>query len=124
LMRDLCFGVCRHLRPLNQWLNEQLQKPLKASAQPVRLALLCGLYELWFSDRPAHAVVNAYPDLCRNLQADWASGLVNALLRKASRTTAGQAFADYDDAVRLALPGWLWRRWREDWPSQARALAG
>lgn len=124
LMRDLCFGVCRHLRPLNQWLNQQLQKPLKASAQPVRLALLCGLYELWFSDRPAHAVVNAYPDLCRNLQADWASGLVNALLRKASRTTAGQAFADYDDAVRLALPGWLWRRWREDWPTQARALAG
>lgn len=123
LMRDLCFGVCRYLRPLNQWLNQQLQKPLKPHAQSVRLALLCGLYELWFSDRPAHAVVNAYPDLCRRLQADWASGLVNALLRKASRLSAEEAFAGYDDAVRLALPGWLWNRWREDWPDQALALA-
>ena len=46
LMRDLCFGVCRHLRPLNQWLNSQLDKPLKPKAQAVRLAVLCGLYEL------------------------------------------------------------------------------
>ncbi len=122
LMRDLCFGVCRHLRPLNQWLNEQLQKPLQASAQPVRLALLCGLYELWFSERPAHAVVNAYPELCRGLQAPWASGLVNALLRKASRLTAEQAFADYKEPVRLALPGWLWKQWQQDWPDQATAI--
>lgn len=123
LMRDLCFGVCRYLRPLNQWLNEQLDKPLKAKAQRVRLALLCGLYELWFSDRPAHAVVNAYPELCRQLKAGWASGLSNALLRKATALDAEQAFADYSPAVRFSLPGWLWKQYQEDWPEQAESLA-
>lgn len=123
LMRDLCFGVCRHLRPLNQWLNDQLQKPLAPKAQAVRLALLCGLYELWFSSRPAHAVVNAYPDLCRKLQAGWATGLTNALLRKATRTSAETAFASYPPAVRYSLPDWLWKSWQQDWPEQAQALA-
>ena len=93
LMRDLCFGVCRHLRPLNQWLNGQLDKPLKPKAQAVRLAVLCGLYELWFTERPAHAVVNAYPELCRQLKAGWASGLINALLRKAVPLAHGYGLA-------------------------------
>lgn len=123
LMRDLCFGVCRHLRPLNQWLNSQLDKPLKPKAQAVRLAVLCGLYELWFTERPAHAVVNAYPELCRQLKASWASGLINALLRKADGLDPAQVFADYDPAVRYSLPGWLWRAFQEDWPEQAEALA-
>ena len=123
LMRDLCFGVCRHLRPLNQWLNSQLDKPLKPKAQAVRLAVLCGLYELWFTERPAHAVVNAYPELCRQLKAGWASGLINALLRKADGLDPAHVFADYDPAVRYSLPGWLWRAFQQDWPEQADALA-
>ena len=123
LMRDLCFGVCRHLRPLNQWLNSQLDKPLKPKAQAVRLAVLCGLYELWFTERPAHAVVNAYPELCRQLKAGWASGLINALLRKADGLDPARVFADYDPAVRYSLPGWLWRSFQQDWPEQADGLA-
>ncbi|HEX5676684.1 MAG TPA: 16S rRNA (cytosine(967)-C(5))-methyltransferase RsmB [Alcanivorax sp.] len=123
LMRDLCFGVCRHLRPLNQWLNSQLDKPLKPKAQAVRLAVLCGLYELWFTERPAHAVVNAYPELCRQLKAGWASGLINALLRKADGLDPTEVFADYDPAVRYSLPSWLWREFQQDWPEQADDLA-
>ena len=107
LMRDICFGVCRHLRPLNHWLNQQLGKPLKPSAQPVRLALLAGLYELWFSERPAHAIVNAYPQLCRKLKAPWAAGLSNAILRKASQLTLDQAVADANRASKRISTGSL-----------------
>ncbi|MCK2169476.1 hypothetical protein MY522_22285, partial [Thalassospira xiamenensis] len=78
---------------------------------------------LWFSDRADHAVVNAYPDLCRKLKAGWASGLANAVLRKASRIDAATAFADYPDAVRWSLPDWLWQQWQSDWPDQAAAMA-
>ena len=123
LMRDICFGVCRHLRPLNHWLNQQLSKPLKPSAQPVRLALLAGLYELWFSDRPAHAIVNAYPQLCRKMKAPWASGLSNAVLRKASKLTLEAALHDAPANVQLSLPDWLHKRWLQDWPDQAEAIA-
>lgn len=121
-MRDLCFGVCRYLRPLNDWLNQQLSKPLKPSAQPVRFALLCGLYELWFSQRPAHAIVNAYPALCRKLKAPWAAGLSNAVLRKASQLTFDQTCGDAPFATRMSLPGWLHRRWQEDWPEHCETL--
>ncbi|MED5387403.1 MAG: 16S rRNA (cytosine(967)-C(5))-methyltransferase RsmB [Pseudomonadota bacterium] len=122
-MRDICFGVCRHLRPLNHWLNQQLSKPLKASAQPVRLALLAGLYELWCSERPAHAIVNAYPQLCRKLKAPWAAGLSNAILRKASQLRLEDAVADASPNIRLSLPDWLFKRWQQDWPNEAEAMA-
>ena len=122
-MRDICFGVCRHLRPLNHWLNQQLSEPLKPSAQPVRLALLAGLYELWFSERPAHAIVNAYPQLCRKLKAPWAAGLSNAVLRKASQITVEQALADAPANIQLSLPDWLFKRWQHDWPANADAMA-
>lgn len=123
LMRDISFGVCRYLRPLNHWLNQQLSKPLKASAQPVRLALLAGLYELWFSDRPAHAIVNAYPQLCRKLKAPWAAGLSNAVLRKASKLTLESALEGATPNIQQSLPDWLYKRWQEDWPEQADAMA-
>ncbi|KGD62644.1 tRNA and rRNA cytosine-C5-methylase [Alcanivorax nanhaiticus] len=123
LMRDISFGVCRHLRPLNHWLNQQLSKPLKASAQPVRLALLAGLYELWFSDRPAHAIVNAYPQLCRKMKAPWAAGLSNAVLRKASKLNVEDALQDASPNIQLSLPDWLYKSWTRDWPEQAEAMA-
>lgn len=123
LMRDISFGVCRHLRPLNHWLNGQLSKPLKANAQDVRLLLLAGIYELWWSDRPAHAIVNAYPELCRKLKAPWASGLCNAILRKASQVDAASALDEAKPAIRFSLPDWLWQQWQQDWPAHANDMA-
>src|SRR5690606_31004091 len=123
LLTDLCFGVCRHYRLLEHWLDQQLQKPLKASARPVRLALLCGLYELWFTERAAHAIVNAYPDLCRALKAPWAAGLANAVLRKASRLELAAWRETLPVPVRCSLPDWLWKQWQQDWGDAATAVA-
>lgn len=123
LVYDLCFGVCRHYRLLNHWLDEQMQTRLKPSAQGVRLALCCGLHELWFSQRPAHAVVNAWPDVCRQLQQPWAVKLTNALLRKASKLDANDWAAQQADAVANSLPDWLYHLWQQDWPQQAQAVA-
>ncbi|MDF1628376.1 MAG: 16S rRNA (cytosine(967)-C(5))-methyltransferase RsmB [Alcanivoracaceae bacterium] len=123
LLADLMFGVCRHQRLLDHWLNEQMDKPLKSSAKAVRLALLCGIYELWFSERPQHAVVNAWPDVCRALHAPWAAGLCNALMRKASRTSAAEVGRHLDIPVRCSLPDWLWQRLDQAWPEQANDIA-
>ncbi|WP_111657784.1 16S rRNA (cytosine(967)-C(5))-methyltransferase RsmB [Isoalcanivorax indicus] len=124
LVSDLCFGVCRHYRLLDHWLDSAMDKPLKPSARGVRLALLCGLYELWFTERPAHAVVNAYPDLCRTLNAPWAAGLSNALLRKAGRTEIDEVRAALPVAIACSLPDWLWQQWCADWgDDQATAMA-
>lgn len=123
LLVDLCFGVCRHYRLLDHWLEQHMDRPLKPSARTVRLAVLCGLYECWFSPRPAHAVVNAWPEVVRKLQVPWASGLINALLRKASRLTAAEVQQALPVPVASSLPDWLWYTWQQDWPEQADAMA-
>ena len=123
LFMDLCFGVCRNYRLLEHWLEAQLEKPLRNKARPVRLAILCGLHELWFSARPAHAVVNAWPDICRKLGHRWATGLVNAVLRKATATGAATVRTGLPPAVSWSLPDWLWEQWLWDWPEQAEDMA-
>lgn len=123
LLQDLCFGVCRHYRLLNHWLDSQMTKRLKPSAQSVRLALCCGLYELWFSQRPAHAVVNAWPDVCRQLKQEWAANLSNALLRKASKLEVEQLRAGLTPDISCSLPDWLYQLWRQDWPTQEGDIA-
>lgn len=123
LATDLAYGVCRHQRLISHWLDQRLQKPIKPSAWPVRLALLAGIYEVWFSERPDHAVLNAWPDVMRDLKAPWASGLCNALLRKASRTTADAEAEALPVAVRCSLPDWLWESVQACWPEQAESVA-
>lgn len=122
LLYDLCFGVCRHRRLLNHWLEQQMAKPLKPSAEDIRLLLCCGIYELWFSKRPAHAVVNAWPSLCRRLRKPWASGLTNALLRKASGFDWQSWRANLPPAVASSLPDWLYQHWSHAWPEQLAQL--
>ena len=123
LAQDLAYGVCRHYRRLHHWLNSHLDKPLKSSARAVELALLCGIHELWFSQRPAHAVVNAWPGVMRTLKAPWASGLANALLRQAADADVDAVLAAQKPAVRYSLPAWLWAALREAWPAQCHDLA-
>ena len=123
LMMDLGYGVCRHYRLLDTWLASQMNKPLRASARAVHLALLCGLHELWFSRRPAHAVVNTWPDICRALKAPWAAGLVNAVLRKASTLNEMDVRSKMNPAQSWSLPDWLWLRLQQSWPSDAAHIA-
>ena len=122
LMADLAFGVCRHYRLLEYWLHAHMKKPLKAGARPVELALMAGLYEVWFTERAHHAVLNAWPEVCRALKAPWATGLCNALLRKASSQDPEAFRADLSPAIRYSVPDWLWDRLQTDWPEQAQEL--
>src|SRR5690606_1284653 len=76
-----------------------------------------------FTERPAHAVVNAWPDVCRALKAPWAAGLCNAILRKAGKQLVADYRATLPPAQAFSLPDWLWQRLHNAWPDQAAALA-
>lgn len=124
LISDICYGVCRHYDLLSFWLSQQLNSPIKASAWPIQLAMLAGAYELWFTDRPAHAIVNAYPNLCRQLKAKWAVGLVNAILRKAAKHPVQEWRKQQIPQINYSIPGWLWQQWRKQWgDEQALTIA-
>ncbi|MFN8162374.1 MAG: transcription antitermination factor NusB [Solirubrobacterales bacterium] len=89
---------------------------------PVLAALRLGLYELLFSDgTPDHAAVDQAVELVKGAGAAHASGLVNAVLRRAARERAELTAALLEDdstpeaaAVAHSAPIWLARMWWEE----------
>jgi len=98
---------------------------------PVLAALRLGLYELLFADgTPDHAAVDQAVELVKGAGAAHASGLVNAVLRRAARERAQLTAALLEDdstpeaaAVAHSAPLWLARMWWEELGAEtARAL--
>jgi 16S rRNA (cytosine967-C5)-methyltransferase len=97
---------------------------------PVLAALRLGLYELLFADAtPDHAAVDQAVELVKGAGAAHASGLVNAVLRRAVRERAQLVATLLEDdsdpaaaAVADSAPQWLAEMWwRELGPEAARA---
>ena len=97
---------------------------------PVLAALRLGLYELLFADAtPDHAAVDQAVELTKAGGAAHASGLVNAVLRRAGRERAQLTAALLDDdatpaaaAVAHSAPTWLAQMWWDELgPEAARA---
>ncbi|HEX4670372.1 MAG TPA: 16S rRNA (cytosine(967)-C(5))-methyltransferase RsmB [Solirubrobacterales bacterium] len=98
---------------------------------PVLAALRLGLYELLFADgTPDHAAVDQAVELVKGAGAPHASGLVNAVLRRATRERAQLTAALLEDdstpeaaAIAHSAPLWLARMWwQELGPEVARSL--
>ncbi len=98
---------------------------------PVLAALRLGLYELLFADAtPDHAAVDQAVELVKAAGAAHASGLVNAVLRRAARERAELISALLGDdstpeaaAVAHSAPLWLARMWWEELGAEpARSL--
>jgi 16S rRNA (cytosine967-C5)-methyltransferase len=115
LVTRLVYGTLAWQGRLDHHLASLVSRPLAGLDPPVRAALRLGLQQLLFLDRiPAHAAVDASVRLAGRA----ASGLVNAVLRRAA--SAGRAGLTLPDAgadplERLAVewshPRWLVERW-------------
>ena len=86
--QDLLYGTVRHFLSLRQQISQYLAKPLRSKDHDLEMLLLVGAYQLEFSRRPAHAVVNSTVNACRPLGKPWARGLINGVLRKMQRDAA------------------------------------
>jgi len=124
LARDLAYGVCRYWHRLSAVRDSLLERPLKAKDQDVGIVLVLGLYQLTYSRVAAHAAVAETVALCEALRKRWASGLVNAVLRRFQRERdACLLAADADTAVRLSYPDWLLDALRNAWPDRWQDIA-
>ena len=98
---------------------------------PVLAALRLGLYELLFADAtPDHAAVDQAVELAKAAGAAHASGLVNAVLRRAGRERAQLTAALLDDdstpaaaAVADSAPQWLAEMWWGELGAEAARAA-
>ena len=118
LLQALVYGVLRHYRELQARRTALLSAPGRLASRPPALVMALALYELAELATPAHAVVHEAVEAVRALGAGWASGLVNAVLRRAQREGLRPLGAD----AREEYPPWLQRRIAAEWGDQAPAL--
>jgi 16S rRNA (cytosine967-C5)-methyltransferase len=119
LLEAICFSVLRHRRRYEFAIAQWLAKPLPARDSAVQMLLLSGLAQLDDMRLPAHAAVAATAEAARLLDRAPLVGLVNALLRRATREPMPESESD---AVRHSHSDWLVERLREDWVGDAGAI--
>ncbi|HEY3958895.1 MAG TPA: 16S rRNA (cytosine(967)-C(5))-methyltransferase RsmB [Solirubrobacteraceae bacterium] len=128
LAMRLTYGAVQRRLTLDHLIAQFTERPPEKLDAPVLAALRLGLYELlYLRGAPDHAVVADAVELAK-AQGRAGHGLVNAVLRRATREGAALLDALTDDtpedaAVKHSHPEWIARLWwRELGPQAARAL--
>lgn len=116
LLRALAYGVVREHTLLTSLAARMLDKPLEKQPE-VQALLLCGLHQLRSMRMPAHAAVAETVNGVALLEAHWARGMVNAVLRRYQRERRELEDAlPTDPVVRQSHPTWMVDAIRRDWP--------
>lgn len=119
LIRELCYGVCRWYLLLDYWANSLLSKPLKAKDQDVYFLLLVGIYQLYKLRIPDHAAISETVNASKALKKNWASKLVNAILRQCQRQQESLVSnPDLPSWIKHSHPHWLYQLLAETHPEQ------
>ena len=118
LATELVLGCLRRQSQLDHLIRAISGRSGRLDTE-VLLALRLGVYQLRYLDRvPRHAVVDDSVSLTRAAGKASATGLVNAVLRKAGSHGA-EAFPSA--AVEAGLPEWLHARWLQAYGAEATA---
>lgn len=117
LCHELVMGVLRWQLWLDKLIQYYANRKVDQLDLGVRLILRLGLYQLRFLSRvPASAAVNESVKLVNFARLRSASGLVNAVLRRATREPGVDPAQTINDplerlAVTTSHPAWLIERW-------------
>lgn len=111
LATALVLGVLRWQLLLDAQIRPLLKRPNAKVDDEVLIALRLGAYQLLFLDRiPAHAAIDESVELTRLAGQRYASGMVNAVLRKLAGTRATEGY-EHDAAA--SYPAWMIERWND-----------
>ena len=119
LLEAICFAALRHRRRYEFALEAWMDRPLRDRDDNIHCLLLCGLAQLDALGLDAHAAVAATAEAARELGRPNHVGLVNALLRRATREALP---ASPEPAIALSYPDWLVARLQQDWPESLKAI--
>jgi 16S rRNA (cytosine967-C5)-methyltransferase len=118
----LAFGAVQRRGTADTAIERLAERSPRLLDPPVLAALRLGLYELLFADAtPDHAAVDQAVELVKGSGAAHASGLVNAVMRRAGREKDELASSLLGDdstperaAVAHSMPVWLAQMWWEE----------
>ncbi len=119
LTTTLVLGVLRWQIALDALIQPLLSRPDIELASPVATAIRLGVFQLRYLDRiPAHAALSESVELVRSAGHGHAAGMVNAILRKLTRTAPPRIPLIETTAalaLRLSHPLWLFTRWQKNY---------
>ncbi|MEC8483733.1 MAG: transcription antitermination factor NusB, partial [Pseudomonadota bacterium] len=123
LAKELCFGVCRFYPQLNTVALSLLSKPFEEKDFDLYAALLMGLYQIEHMSTPDHAAVHESVELCRQLDKEWATKLMNAVLRRYQRER-DDILENLSSQPSMAhnLPKWLVKRFKKHWDAELNSI--
>ncbi len=115
LATALVLGVLRWQIQLDHKLQALLKRPNAKLDREILIALRMGAFQLLHMDRiPARAAIDESVELAKQAGHKFASGMVNAVLRKLSASTPRFELSE-QNPTELALaeghPGWMVERW-------------
>ena len=122
LFKSLVYGCLREWPRLTGILSRLLKTPLKNKDADVMALIALGIHQLSAMRIPAHAALSETVSATRGLGKPWAKGLVNGVLRNYQRQSA-LLESSLSQSESLALPEWLYDRFRVDWPDHVDQLA-
>ena len=121
LISALVYGVAERMITLDYQLSLYLSQPLRKLKPQVLTILRLGAYQILYMDKiPASAAVNESVKLTKTNQAQFASGLVNAVLRKIDKNglRLPDEKADNYRSVKYSCPQWLIEMWDKAFGSE------
>lgn len=123
LLQELCFGACRFYPQLDLILDQLLEKPLRNKDLDIKALLLLGLYQLQHTRIAEHAAIGETVEVTRDLKKDWATKLVNGVLRRFQREqqdilTSLNSNAEFQQNH----PQWLVAMLKKNWPDQLNQI--
>lgn len=117
LCHALTLGVLRRQIYLDRVIEKLTNKPAEKLDAVIRIILRLGLFQLLFLDKiPAHAAINEAVNLAQKAKKTSAKGLVNAVLRRATREKIELNFSDEIEKISVenSHPRWLIEKWTRD----------
>lgn len=109
----LVYGVTERKITIDYNLSLYLSQPIKKLKPEVLTVLRLGAYQILFMDKvPESAAVNESVKLAKKNGSAFASGLVNAVLRKISKNGLK---TDGSMSVRYSAPQWLCEMWTKSY---------
>lgn len=121
LAHEIVYGVLRHQNQLDFLIHRFSGRTILTIDEATAILLRMGIYQLRYLSRiPAHAAVMEAVELAKRSSKRAAAGFCNAVLRKVHK----RELAWPDEATELALPHWLFDKWRGQFgPAMTRSIA-
>lgn len=115
-IKQLVYGTTTYRLSLDYLLEQWLTRPLASLRPPIRNLLRLGLYQIIYLDVPDHAAVDESVQLAHKVGHKGVAGLVNAVLRRASRNKDNLVWpatdsVTYNLSIRYSFPEWMIERW-------------